>query len=366
MQYDVTVIGGGVVGASVAMGLARKGLQTVVLDEGDMAYRASRGNFGLVWVQSKGAGCPDYAEWTRCSAALWPHFAQQLQDEVGIDVAYRQSGGLDLCFSEQELAASATKIAALNSHAPSAGLYSQLDRNSLQEMIGPLGSSVVGAGYSPLDGDVNPLKLLQAMHAALQRYGGDYQANCRVANIERRGDEFVINIPHSRITSHKIVLAAGLGNISLGAYLGLDVPIRPLRGQILVSERMPTFLSMPTSIVRQTEDGTVLMGDSKEDVGFDDGTDMQVASAIAQRGIMAFPQLAATRIIRCWGALRIMTRDGLPLYANPSDEPGVYILNGHSAVTLAAVHSKQVPDWIAGATKPPQIAAFGLEQRHVC
>ena len=93
LSRDVVVVGGGLVGAAVAYGLVRQGLSVAMLDEGDVAYRASRGNFGLVWVQSKGDGLFDYARWTRSSADLWPDFAETLKDEVGIAVGYRKPGG---------------------------------------------------------------------------------------------------------------------------------------------------------------------------------------------------------------------------------------------------------------------------------
>ena len=85
---DVIVIGGGLVGSAIAWGLGRAGARVLVLDEGDLAFRASRGNFGLVWVQGKGRGCPEYARWTRLSADLWPDFAAELGEQTGIDVGH--------------------------------------------------------------------------------------------------------------------------------------------------------------------------------------------------------------------------------------------------------------------------------------
>ncbi len=67
-EFDAIVIGGGLVGAAIAYGLVRAGLKPALIDEGDVAFRASRGNFGLVWVQSKGLGAPHYQRWTRASA----------------------------------------------------------------------------------------------------------------------------------------------------------------------------------------------------------------------------------------------------------------------------------------------------------
>jgi NADPH-dependent 2,4-dienoyl-CoA reductase/sulfur reductase-like enzyme len=104
-RFDAIVIGGGLVGSAIAYGLAREGLKTALLDEGDVAYRASRGNFGLVWVQSKGDGAPHYQRWTRLSADLWPALAAELQERTGIAVGHERPGGVHLCLGDEEFAA---------------------------------------------------------------------------------------------------------------------------------------------------------------------------------------------------------------------------------------------------------------------
>ena len=88
--YDSIVIGGGALGTCVAYGLARSGERVCVIDEEDQAFRASRGNFGLVWVQGKGVGNVPYARWTMAAAAAWPSFAAELKELTGIDVELSQ------------------------------------------------------------------------------------------------------------------------------------------------------------------------------------------------------------------------------------------------------------------------------------
>ena len=78
-EVDVTVIGGGLVGCAIAYGLLRLGKRVAMLDEGDVAFRAARGNFGLVWVQGKGLGLPAYGTWTQLSARRWPELAAALE-----------------------------------------------------------------------------------------------------------------------------------------------------------------------------------------------------------------------------------------------------------------------------------------------
>src|SRR6266702_2796662 len=103
-RFDAIVIGGGLVGSAIAYGLARAGLKTALLDEGDVAFRAARGNFGLVWVQSKGDGAPHYQRWTRLSADQWPSLAAELLAKTGIAVGHERPGGVHLCLSAAELA----------------------------------------------------------------------------------------------------------------------------------------------------------------------------------------------------------------------------------------------------------------------
>ena len=103
-RFDAIVIGGGLVGTAIGYGLARAGLGVALIDEGDVAFRASRGNFGLVWVQSKGLGAPHYQRWTRASAEAWPALAAEMEERTGIDIGLEQNGGLQLCLGADELA----------------------------------------------------------------------------------------------------------------------------------------------------------------------------------------------------------------------------------------------------------------------
>src|ERR1700736_953886 len=102
-EFDFAVVGGGLVGMAIAWGLVRLGRSVAVLDEGDLGFRASRGNFALVWVQGKGSGMSEYALWTMQSSRRWPELAQALASETGLDVWFRNSGGLHLVLCERAL-----------------------------------------------------------------------------------------------------------------------------------------------------------------------------------------------------------------------------------------------------------------------
>lgn len=361
-KTDVVVVGGGLVGLSIAYGLAMLGRQVSVLDEGDDAIRAARGNFGLLWVQGKGYGMSPYAQWTRDSVVLWPRFAAALHADTGIDIHLRQPGGFQLCLSDEEMAEESRRLQwlrdALNGDYP----FELLDPAQLRSRLPGVGPDVVGGCYSPMDGHVNPLKLLRALYAACRKRGVKIINGHRVSAIDQRGSGFELRAADQCWQADQLVLAAGLGNRALGAALGLDVPVSPNRGQILVTERLKPFLHYSTTYVRQTDEGTVQLGDSHESVGLDDGTGSEVMASIARRAVQCFPQLAQVRMVRAWGALRVMSADGFPIYEASQRCPGAFVVSCHSGVTLAAIHALRLAPWIGGEFDDPAVRPFSLQR----
>lgn len=357
-DLDTLVIGGGIVGMSLAYGLARTGDRIALLDEGDDAYRAARGNFGLVWVQGKGLGRPDYARWTLQAAAAWPAFAAELGVRTGIDVELSQPGGLTMCLSDDELAGRAASLQALRDELGTDYPFDVLDGAQLRALIPQTGPAVVGAVRCPLDGHTSPLRLLRALVQGYESLGGALHAGVHVDAIDRREGGFHVRADGITYSAARVVLAAGLGNRALAPLVGLSAPVQPNRGQIIVTERLQPFLRHPTLHVRQTGEGVVQIGDSKEDVGFDDGTTLAQLSHIAARATRCFPLLEGVNIVRTWGALRVMSPDGFPIYQASRECPGAFVVTCHSGITLAPQHAGPLVDWIHGGAEPPEITGF--------
>lgn len=358
---DVIVVGGGLVGAAVAYGLARQKARVIVLDEGDQAFRASRGNFGLVWVQGKGYGMAPYARWTVGSARAWPQLAAELLQTTGVDVQLRQPGGYAFCFTADELIARRERLQSIQNDLGGSNEdypFEILDAAGLRARVPHIGPEVVGGSFTPMDGHVNPLKLLRALHTALGQRGVSVVPESPVQQIARAGDVFMLKAGAKYYQAPRIVLAAGLGNRELAEQVGLHAPVQPNRGQVLIGERAGHFLDFPTLNVRQTDEGTIQLGDSMEEVGFDDTTTTDVLAEIAKRGVRSFPVLAGLKLVRAWGALRVMSPDGFPIYQQSEAFPGAFITTCHSGVTLAAHHALIIAPWVLGGRKPAEIGAF--------
>ncbi len=354
-NQTMTVVGGGLVGAAIAYGALRAGSRVRVLDQGDTAFRASRGNFGLVWVSSKGGTMPRYARWSRDALKLWPELQKELADQTGVDAGLQQPGGFWLGFSDAEVRAREDLLGKIEREV--GGIpFKMMNPSELRQYLPGIGPAVVGGSFCPLDGHANPLMLLRGLHAALRRRGADVITGVDVDEVrwDRDNGSFdTVAKDGQRWKSERVVLAAGLGNAGLASQVGLHAPISSTRGQVLITERLKPFLDYPTNKCRQTCEGSVQIGSTSEDVGLDDGTTTEKIEGLARRAVATFPALARARLVRAWGALRPLTPDGYPIYQESESCPGAFVATSHSGVTLAAAHCYVIGPWMAGLSQLP-------------
>ena len=360
-EAEVAVIGGGVIGASLAYGLINRNPSVLLIDKENMELTASRGNFGLVWVQGKGFGMPRYADWSIEATEHWPEFASRLEEESGISLDYEKTGGLEICLGTQEFEERKNFLGQMQEQSKD-GTYpcEMLSRSDLQSKLPDivLGDEVSGASYCPHDGFVNPLALLKALHWGFQQKNGKYRHGHSVLNIQKNGSGFCIETDSCLFQVNKVVIASGLGTTKLSKMVSMHVPVRPERGQVLVTERTKRVFPFATGRLRQNADGSFMLGASNEDVGYNLETSPEVLSSIASHAIRIFPVLNNLQLIRSWASLRVLTPDQKPVYVESEECPGAFAVTSHSGVTLASLHSNHLPDWILDGKKPLDFDVF--------
>ena len=368
-DYDFIVAGAGMVGAAIAYGLARMNRRVLMLDGADTDFRAAKANFGLVWAHGKGINHPAYQRLSIEACQAWPAFAAQLEAETGMALAYERNGGLHFCLSDEELSSRAAQLDAWQAQTPElAPSTLMLGRAELVRRFPSmrLGKDVAGASLGDLDGQVNPLRLLAALQAAYLRRGGELLNNHAVTAIHKlSGGGFEVVAGDYRARGERVVIAAGLGASALGPMVGLDVPLRPLRGQILVTERLAPLLPLPASGLRQTGEGTVMIGVTQEDVGYDLGTTTAGAVQMTRKALRILPDLARAKLVRQWACLRVMTPDDNPVYASSASHPGADIATCHSGVTLASFHAGAYADALVSGALPDTLRIFHHERFNV-
>jgi len=358
---EVVVVGGGVIGVSLAYGMVKKGAKVILIDKVDNRLTASRGNFGLVWFQGKGKGMPRYVEWCIEAIERWPEFAGNLETETGFNLNYEKTGGLEICLGEEEYQERVNFIEEM-SQASRSGRYDceMISRKELQGMLPKikLGKEVSGASFCSHDGCVNPLNLLKAMNTSFQQKGGGYRPEQSVQKIECSSNDFKIETGTHSFNAQKLVIACGLMTTKLARMVGMKVPVIPERGQILVTERTSRVFNYPTAEIRQNYDGSFMLGSSHEAVGYNIETSYEVLQNIAKRAIRILPSLKNLQLIRSWAALRVLTPDQKPVYLESDQYPGAHAITSHSGVSLASIHSSILVEWILEERIPLGFTAF--------
>ncbi len=365
-EADFAIIGGGIVGLSVAHGLLKQGASVICVDGTDTDFKASRGNFGLVWVQGKGIKTPFYAAWTRDAARLYPSFVSELSEETGIKINLSQIGGyeyfIDSNALDERIAEYKKLKRALNGDYP----YEILSSSEIRAAEPMVGGETIGATFYPYDGHLNPLQLLKALTEYCQKRGLSHYLGEVIESAEKKEGVFkLVTKKGLEVSAEKVVVCAGLGAKKIGPLFGFKSLVSPQRGQILITEKLPPILKRPSVTIRQTNEGAIQIGDSQEQVGFNDNETQVQMSRIAQNAIKVMPKLAQFRLIRAWGSLRVLSPDGLPIYQQSVSMPGAFIVTCHSGITLAAIHSVNLSLWLTGQKYAPDLTPFSEHRFHV-
>lgn len=166
--WDIIVVGGGLVGTATSLGMAQDGAQVLIFDSSDTGFRASRGNFGLVWAQSKGVGNRDYATWTRSAIRAWPDLEDELKRMAGVDTHFETGLGLHLCLGETEFQKRTEMIEKVAAHQLPGDDVRMIRRDELAEILPGVGPEVSGASVSSLDGACHSLSLYRGLSLAAQ------------------------------------------------------------------------------------------------------------------------------------------------------------------------------------------------------
>ena len=338
---------------ALSYGLAGKGSRVTVIDAATETNNASRANVGLIWCQSKYLHLPNYAKWAFLSARLFPELTDELEKVSGIKIPVNYTGGLIACLDEEDYNRRADYIVKLR---VALGEYkgSMIDRAQLEKKLPRIkfGPEVLGAAWCEDDGIVDPLALLHAYHEALLKIGVKFQHSVMNDVVPLEGGGYRVLTNDGPLDCERLVLAAGLANRRLVKFALPNLPVYADKGQVLLVERMPYVMPIPILGVTQTFGGTVIIGFRHEIVGHDTKVDPSAVASEGQWAMRVWPELGKRRLIRTWSGLRVMPDDQQAIYSRLPNHPNVTLINTHSAVTLAAAHSRLLPDFILGGELP--------------
>ena len=349
---DVVVIGAGIIGAACARALAASGARVTLLDRGSPATATSAHGEGNILVSDKGPG-PEL-DLALYAASLWPGLSAELADELGPAfpaLEYERKGGLvaatTLTGAEPLLAFARTQRAAGVDARP-------VDAGAALSLEPDLSPAVTAAVHYPEDAQVQPVAAAEALLASARRRGVDVRGGIEVVGAVASGRRIRgVRTTTGTIEADAVVVAAGPWSGAVGERLGAPLPVLPRRGMVLVTTRMPHRIrhkvydgdyfgatqsadaALQTSaVVESTAAGTVLIGSSREQVGFDVRLRVDVLAAIARRALRLFPTLAGASIMRSYLGFRPYVPDHLPVIGADERVAGLWFATGHEGAGI--------------------------------
>lgn len=361
-NYEVAVIGGGIVGCATAYYLAESGLDCVIIEKNDIASGTSSRCDGNITIVDKDPGFD--SEMSLVSQELMV----ELNDKLNIPFEYRAHGSILVCDNDEEMETAKEWVKTQNE----SGLkFNVLDQKDIREESPFFAEDIPGGLECETDSLINPyLFCYSLIEKAEADYGLSVKTEAEVKNIVREENGFTIETANGDVFAEKIVNAAGVWAPFIGKMLDLDIPIIPRKGHILVGSRnepvmlrnvmefgylMNKFGRERIADERTTEHGVALVleptesqnfliGSSRQFVGYDSSIDIQVVQTIARRALRFFPKMKDFHIIRSYTGFRPYTEDHLPIVSTVEEIPGFYIAAGHEGdgISLATVTGKLV------------------------
>ncbi|WP_144964528.1 cyanide-forming glycine dehydrogenase subunit HcnC [Pseudomonas sp. DE0010] len=400
--YDIVIAGAGVIGASCAYQLSKRGNLRIALIDDKRPGNATRASAGGLWAigESVGLGCgviffrmlssqakrqahgaavavdsstphilPQcFFDLALQSNALYPQLHQELIERHGMDFKFERTG-LKYVIQDDEDQLYAEHIV---KHIPH--LQSQirwLDRQALRKAEPSITESAHGALEFLCDHQLSPFRLGDAYMEGARQNGVDLYLNTRVTDVLHQGGRIkgVRTKQAGDFHCDTLINAAGAWAAELSEWAtGTSIPVKPVKGQIVLTERLPKLLDgcITTSdcYMAQKDNGEILIGSTTEEKGFDVTTTFPEISSLVQGAIRCVPALEQVNLKRTWAGLRPGSPDELPILGPVDDMQGYFNACGHfrTGVLTSAITGVMLDKVIHEEALPLDITPFLAER----
>lgn len=330
-KADAAIIGGGVIGCAIAYNLAKEGLKPVVIEKSDIGGEASGSTGGGVRQSARNLKeMPLAME----SIQMYGH----LHEELGMDVEYVREGNLRLCTSDEELETMRKSV----ENQKSVGLeLEMIDRKQVLEINPHVGDMVMGASFCPTDGHANPFLVTYGFFKKAKSIGARFHTHEEAKEIRLQKGKVTAVITDKNIFETDLVVdAAGIAGRKVANMVGLDLPMRSVFTEALITEPYPTLFKQMIGHAkglfygRQTVHGPFLWGgfSGTEQFIYREGKPLFhfIGPAISQLIIDFFPVLKELNVIRTWSGLIAQMSDGIPVLGFAQEVPGFVFATGFS------------------------------------
>lgn len=361
---EVAIIGGGIVGCAIAYYVSKSGVDCLLIEKGDLASGTSSRCDGNITIVDKDPGFDSKM------SLISQQLTVDLAKELDMPFEYRALGSILVCDNEAEMEA-AEKWVDIQKEA---GLtFNLLDRSDIRQESPYFADDIPGGLECETDSLINPYLFCYALIDRAKQYGLKLHTYSEVTSISKKED-FFIQTTNGTFTAKKVVNSAGVWAPFIGEMFGIEIPIVPRKGHIIVAARQKPVMMRNVMefgylmnkfereriadaetlehgvalVLEPTESQNFLLGSSRQFVGFDDRVDIHVVRTIARRALRFFPKIDDFNMIRTYTGFRPWTEDHLPIISAVEEVPGFYIAAGHEGdgISLAAITGKLIEQLI--------------------
>ena len=353
----VVVVGAGILGATIAYRLARRGAQVTVMDRHQPASGATRRSFA--WINAGAKSPAAYHEFNRRSLEMWSRFVVELDTDVGL----RWGGKISWANTDADAQTLVERVQRLQSWGYPSRVIDEAELRRLEPNLNP--GKVIAAEYNEIEGQVEPQLVVAACLQQAAQAGAVTRYDTAITgfSLDPPGDRIqTVHTSGGDLRCDLVVLAAGVDITELAAGLEIEIPQEDSPGVVIRTNPQPPLLqSVPVVYpppvdsqhaeihLRQTHDGTMLIGEgSQESLRRDDS--QEHADELLRRAAQYLPALSRARAIPIPMGFRPMPIDGFPVLGFTQAVPNLYIALTHSGVTLCPLISElAAPEIVEGA-----------------
>lgn len=383
-KADVVIIGGGIIGCSIAYYLAKNGVKPLLLEQKGICEGTSSACDGFVFMQTKKPGIQ--LEMAMASADLYSVLSAELHREV----YYHRPGGLILIETPELLKVMEEIVAKQQSQGMAVEMISGDEARRMEPCLSP---NVLAAACSDWDGLVSPIDATFAYADAAADLGATIMPHMPVTDIKLRNGAIAgVVTPAGEIETDCLIMACGVWSAALGELLGLQIPVKPRRGHTLITEPLAPmfnkvmldsryiaikhfpqmakdsddeFMRLGVGLgIEQSHHGNVIIGNSRDFAGYDTSVSHEVLRSIAKYVSKFIPFLQDVNIIRTFAGLRPYCSDGSPILGPVKQIPGLIMATGHEGdgIALAPITGQLIMEYIRGQRTQFDLTPFLFER----
>jgi glycine oxidase len=361
---EILVIGAGIVGCAVAYELARRGASVDVIDDRAPGMGATQASAGMLTPYLEAASGAHLDLAVRGLAA-WDDFVPRVTADSGIRATYRRTGSLSVALDERtadSLAATAKALAA-------SGVDAELVDTGAVQLREPALSVEARRGlFIATHGWVDAHDVTRALAGAARRHGSRFVEQGRVTRVARSGDEFTALTERGPLTADLVIVAAGSWSGGIEVAGDEPLPVHPVRGQLVrlawPGAPLERIVWGEDCYLVPWPDGTVLVGATVEEVGFDERTTVAGVRGLLDAASTLVPHMASATFLGARAGLRPATPDDLPIIGPSAQVKDLWYATGHyrSGVLLAPLTASLMADAILEGRRDPLLLAMSPDR----